>query len=115
MFPANVFFTNFKIHFQAKYQTELPLLVFGTISLLGSVATFFLPETCDKDLPNTVNDANKFGIEQSYLDCILCSKIKAREKEIEKGEKEDPLLLGTKVVECENLDRISIRQCTLST
>ena len=101
--------------FQAKYQTELPLLVFGAISLLGAVATFFLPETCDKDLPNTVNDANNFGIDQSYLDCILCTKLGTREEEVEKGEKDEPLLITTKVVECENLDRISIRQHTLPT
>ena len=101
--------------FQAKFYLELPLLIFGAISILGAVATFFLPETCDKDLPNTVSDANNFGVEQSYLDCILCSKFKTQEEKMDKGEKEDPLLLTAKVVECENLDRISLRQHTITT
>ena len=34
---------------------------------------------------------------------------------MDKGEKEDPLLLTAKVVECENLDRISLRQHTITT
>jgi len=83
---------------------------------LGSITTFFLPETCDKDLPNTINDANNFGVDQSYLDCILCSKVKSREGEKdEKVEKDDPLLRNSKVVECDTLDRISIRQLTINT
>ena len=64
--------------------------------MLGSAATFFLPETCDKDLPNTVNDANNFGIDQSYLDCILCTKLRTREDEVEKGEKDFLLEKGEK-------------------
>ena len=100
---------------QAKYQTALPLLIFGAISLLGSVATFFLPETCNKDLPSNINDANNFEVNQKYFDCILCSKQRADVEEPEKGEKEDPLLATSKVVECENLDTISLRQLTIIT
>ena len=98
---------------QAKYRTELPLLVFGAISLLGAVATFFLPETCNKALPSTIKDANNFEVNQKYFDCILCSKQRTDDDELEKGEKDDPLLLNAKLVECENLDRLSLRQSTI--
>ena len=81
--------------------------------MLGSVATFFLPETCNKDLPSTVKDANNFEVNQKYFDCILCSKQRTEHDEVEKGEKEDPLLINAKVVECENLDRLSLRRNTI--
>jgi len=103
------------IVYLAKYEAELPLLVFGAISLLGSVATFFLPETCNRALPSTVNDANNFEVNQKYLDCMLCSKQSNDEEEVEKGEIEDSLLISAKVVECENLDSISLRQLTITT
>lgn len=101
------------IVYLAKYRTELPLLVFGAISLLGAVATFFLPETCNKALPSTIKDANNFEVNQKYFDCILCSKQRTDDDELEKGEKDDPLLLNAKLVECENLDRLSLRQNTI--
>ena len=82
---------------------------------MGSVATFFLPETCNKSLPSTVNDANNFEVNQKYFDCMLCSKQRNVEEEIEKGEIEDSLLISAKVVECENLDSISLRQLTITT
>jgi len=103
------------IVYLAKYQTELPLLIFGAISILGAAATFFLPETCNKDLPSTIKDANNFEVDQKYFDCILCSKQRSDEPDVEKTEKEDPLLFTSKVVECENLDSISLRQLTILT
>ena len=93
----------------------MPLLIFGAISILGAAATFFLPETCNKDLPSTIKDANNFEVDQKYFDCILCSKQRPDEPDVEKTEKEDPLLFTSKVVECENLDSISLRQLTILT
>ena len=49
------------------------MLIFGAMSIAGTVLTFFLPETCDQVLPNTVEDANIFGEEQGYFDCIMCA------------------------------------------
>ena len=43
------------------------------MSIVGAVLTFFLPETCDQLLPNTVEDANIFGQDQGYFDCIMCA------------------------------------------
>ena len=42
------------------------------MSIIGAGLTFFLPETCDQILPNTIEDANCFGEDQGYFDCILC-------------------------------------------
>ena len=65
---------------QAKVQVQLPLLIFGGISILGAVVTLFLPETCDENLPNTIEDANEFGKDQRFGYCILCTKIEERNK-----------------------------------
>ena len=40
-------------------------MIFGAISILGAAATFFLPETCNKDLPSTIKDANNFEVDQN--------------------------------------------------
>ena len=58
---------------KAKYGNSIPLVIFGGMSLVGAVLTFFLPETCDQVLPNTVEDANLFGEDQGYFDCIMCA------------------------------------------
>jgi len=103
------------IVYLAKFQTELPLLVFGAISIFGSLTTFFLPETCGKDLPSNIDAANNFEVNQKYFDCILCSKLRGDEEDLEKSDKQEALLVPTKVVECENLDSISLRQLTITT
>ena len=61
---------------QAKVQVQLPLLIFGAISSLGAVVTLFLPETCNENLPNTIEDANQFGSEQSFGHCVVCTNTK---------------------------------------
>ena len=65
--------TNSYHYFKAKYGNSIPLLIFGGMSLVGAGLTFFLPETCDQVLPNTVEDANRFGEDQGYFDCIMCA------------------------------------------
>lgn len=53
------------------YWPGLPSLVFGGTSLLAGMATFFVPDTADTSLPDTVRQAELLG--SSY-----------QEKEIEK-------------------------------
>lgn len=50
----------------------LPLLVLGVIGIVGGLVTLFLPETLDKDLPQTLQDGEDFGKEQKMWDfpCI---------------------------------------------
>ena len=38
----------------AKFSPILPLLILGLCSLLGALATFFLPETAGQALPQTL-------------------------------------------------------------
>ena len=38
----------------AKFSPILPLLILGLCSLLGALATFFLPETAGQELPQTL-------------------------------------------------------------
>ncbi|KZC09853.1 Organic cation transporter protein [Dufourea novaeangliae] len=50
----------------------LPLLVLGVIGIAGGLVTLFLPETLDKDLPQTLQDGENFGKDQKMWDfpCI---------------------------------------------
>jgi len=57
----------------AKFSPILPLLILGLCSLLGALATFFLPETAGQALPQTLRDGQEFGVEQGRWDC-LCMK-----------------------------------------
>ncbi|XP_033200752.2 organic cation transporter protein-like [Bombus vancouverensis nearcticus] len=50
----------------------LPLLVLGTLGIMGGLLTLFLPETLNKDLPQTLQDGEDFGKDQKMWDvpCI---------------------------------------------
>ncbi|XP_033362753.1 organic cation transporter protein-like [Bombus vosnesenskii] len=50
----------------------LPLLVLGTLGIMGGLLTLFLPETLNKDLPQTLQDSEDFGKDQKMWDvpCI---------------------------------------------
>ena len=71
-----------------------------------------MPETGNRVLPTNVDEANNFEVDQKYFDCMLCCKQNANQEDLEKENKEDPLLVQAKVVECEILDSISLRQST---
>jgi len=79
------------IVYLAKFQVQLPLLIFGGLSMLGALVTLFLPETCDENLPNTIEDANDFGKDQSFGYCIMCTNKKSAQEHL--FEVEDPLLM----------------------
>jgi len=52
----------------------LPLLVLGVMGVLGGLLTLFLPETLDKDLPQTLQDGEDFGKDQKMWDMPCLSK-----------------------------------------
>jgi len=52
----------------------LPLLVLGVIGVLGGLLTLLLPETLDKDLPQTLQDGEDFGKDQKIWDMPCLSK-----------------------------------------
>nr|CAH7722372.1 unnamed protein product [Callosobruchus chinensis] len=39
----------------------LPLLIFGSLSLLGGIISLVLPETLNKKLPETIEEGEAFG------------------------------------------------------
>lgn len=62
---------------QANISPALPLLVLGTIGITGGILALFLPETLDKELPQTLQDGENFGKGQRFLDFPCCSKLVA--------------------------------------
>ncbi|KAK9293637.1 hypothetical protein QLX08_011466 [Tetragonisca angustula] len=59
----------------------LPLLVLGTLGIIGGILTLFLPETLDKDLPQTLQDGEDFGRDQKMWD-FPCIGRREEEEEI---------------------------------
>ena len=74
-----------KDYFQAKVSPILPLLILGFCSLIGALATFFLPETAGRTLPQTLKDGEEFGLDQSKWDfaCIKKSRYQVPEDKME--------------------------------
>ena len=55
---------------------SVPVLVYGGLCLLAIFIAILLPETADEELPQTIEEANSFGIHQTYLHCIICPQRK---------------------------------------
>ena len=51
----------------------LPLLILGILGIVGGGLSLFLPETLDKDLPQTLQDGEEFGKDQGIWDmpCLM--------------------------------------------
>ncbi|XP_072757432.1 organic cation transporter protein-like [Anoplolepis gracilipes] len=60
----------------------LPLLVLGVMGILGGLLTLLLPETLDKDLPQTLQDGEDFGKDQKMWDMPCLSKKKPVDVEV---------------------------------
>ncbi|XP_069680629.1 organic cation transporter protein [Periplaneta americana] len=60
----------------------LPLLVLGTIGIIGGFLALFLPETLDKELPQTLQDGENFGKGQQFLDFPCCAKKSVSEEDL---------------------------------
>lgn len=103
------------IVYLAKFQVQLPLLIFGGLSVFGATVTLFLPETCDENLPNTIEDANEFGKDQSFGYCILCSNSAKKSAQIELTDQvDDPLLIARRSPAVANNNRERPKSIDLS-
>lgn len=52
-----------------KYTHVLPLVIMGTLSVMGGVSALFLPETLWTHLPNTLEEGEVFGSEFKMCSC----------------------------------------------
>uniref|UniRef100_A0A8D8AVD4 Solute carrier family 22 member 21 n=2 Tax=Culex pipiens TaxID=7175 RepID=A0A8D8AVD4_CULPI len=64
---SNLFgiFGPYVVYLGAEYDVRYPFVVIGLLSLVGFLAAFFLPETLHQSLPESIEQAQRFGKEQS--------------------------------------------------
>ena len=60
------------IVYLGEINTSFPLLILGTLGIIGGILTLLLPETLDQELPQTLEDGANFGKDQKFWDfpCI---------------------------------------------
>jgi MFS family permease len=56
------------------FSNVLPLLVLGILGVAGGILALFLPETLDKELPQTLQDGENFGKDQGIWDMPCLTK-----------------------------------------
>lgn len=63
-----------KINYLGKsHGSETPLLVYSGLCAVAMAFGFLLPETANEELPQTIEQANIFGKDQSLLHCVPCT------------------------------------------
>lgn len=72
----------------AQIQQNLPLIILGIMGVVGGCLALFLPETLDKELPQTLQDGEEFGKDQRFFE-FPCIGQKAREIERRLQEEEE--------------------------
>ena len=50
----------------------LPLIIYGILAFIGGMLTLLLPETLNKELPETIDDGEKFASQGNI--CTSCRK-----------------------------------------
>ncbi|XP_044741732.1 carcinine transporter isoform X2 [Chrysoperla carnea] len=55
---------------------KMPLVIMGTISVIGGLSCLRLPETLHYRLPQTVEEGEKFGADWTWNDCVRCVPLK---------------------------------------
>ncbi|XP_055589802.1 organic cation/carnitine transporter 2 isoform X2 [Uranotaenia lowii] len=54
------------VYLGTEYDIRFPFIVIGSLSVIGAVCTAFLPETLNQALPESVEQARKFGKNQKF-------------------------------------------------
>lgn len=62
------------IVYLANYSKALPLIVLGTVSIVGGLLCLFLPESLNSELPQTMADGEEFGKDQQFWSFPCCGK-----------------------------------------
>ncbi|CAK9808197.1 Carcinine transporter [Anthophora quadrimaculata] len=62
------------IAFSARVMYNLPMIILGTVCILGGTLCLFLPETLMEQLPQTLLDGELFGIDQGFWDTPFTKK-----------------------------------------
>lgn len=52
----------------------LPLIILGIVSIVGGFLCLFLPETLDKELPQSLEDGEAFGLDQRFWEFPWCKQ-----------------------------------------
>lgn len=52
----------------------LPLIILGVVGIVGGFLCLFLPETLNKDLPQSLDDGEQFGLDQRFWDFPWCNR-----------------------------------------
>ncbi|KAG6454672.1 hypothetical protein O3G_MSEX008812 [Manduca sexta] len=60
------------IVYMAVIAREIPLLILGVLGIFGGVLCLFLPESMGKEMPQTIQDGEQYGIEQKFWDFPCC-------------------------------------------
>ena len=69
------FYTYFSLlcnFFQATISPIIPLLILGAIGVFGGCLCLFLPESMGKNMPQTIQDGEQFGMDQTIWDMPCC-------------------------------------------
>ncbi|XP_015914844.2 organic cation transporter 1-like [Parasteatoda tepidariorum] len=63
---------------------SIPFLIIGSINLMAAFAAIFLPETLNETLPLTIEDAEQFGKEQTFISCCRTKTFSVTERKSKK-------------------------------
>jgi MFS family permease len=79
----------------ARFNRVLPLIVLGLLALFGAVVGFLLPETMGATLPQTMEEGENFGRDQSLWDFPCCRRRRRQQKTTDSNNKTPQVLTAT--------------------
>jgi uncharacterized membrane protein len=59
-------FAPYVVYLGSNVNQKYPYIVLGSVAILATITTAFLPETLNKKLPENIKDAKYFGIDQKF-------------------------------------------------
>ncbi|CAH1642221.1 unnamed protein product [Spodoptera littoralis] len=67
------------IVYMATIAREIPLLILGALGIFGGFLCLFLPESMGKEMPQTIQDGEEYGLDQKFWDFPCCNRKKDKE------------------------------------